>query len=100
MKEPEIFDIIVAVNRVKDRLDRLESKVDFLAKPMSEQLNRKYLDSDAAARILKISKRTLAKIRAENEIPFIKVRRRIIYSASDIEKYLEGNCKSIVNSKQ
>jgi hypothetical protein len=92
MKEPEIFDIVVAVNRVKERLDRLESKVDFLAKPMSQQLNRKFLDSDAAAGILKISKRTLAKIRTEGAIPFIKVRRRIIYSASDIEKFMESNC--------
>lgn len=92
MKEPEIFDIVVAVNRVKDRLDRLESKVDFLAKPMSEKLNCKYLDSDATAKILKISKRTLAKIRSEGEIPFIKVRRRIIYAACDIENYMESNC--------
>lgn len=92
MKEPEIFDIVVAVNRLKDAFFRLESKVDFLAKPMSQQLNRKYLDSNDAARILKISKRTLAKIRAEGAIPFIKVRRRIIYSASDIEKYMESNC--------
>ena len=89
----EIFDIVVAVNRVKDRLERLESKVDFLAKPMSQQLNRKYLNTDEAARILKISTRTLAKIRAEGTIPFIKVRRRIIYSASDLEAYLQTSCK-------
>jgi len=89
MKEPEIFDIVVAVNRVKDRLIELERKVDFLSKPMSQQLNRKYLNSDDAARILKVSKRTLAKIRSSGAIPFIKVRRRIIYSACDIEKYLE-----------
>ena len=36
MKEPEIFDIVVAVNRVTDKLIDLERKVDFLAKPMSQ----------------------------------------------------------------
>ena len=91
MKDPEIFDIVVAVNRVKDALYRLESKVDFLAKPISQQLNRKYLNTDDAARILKISKRTLAKIRTDGAIPFIKVRRRIIYSACDLENFLEAN---------
>ncbi len=47
--EVEVFEIIVAVNKMKDVLSRVEKKVDFLARPISEQLNRKYLDSDQAA---------------------------------------------------
>jgi hypothetical protein len=93
MKEPEIFDIIVAVNRVKEKLNELSLKVDFLSKPLSEQLNRKYLTSDDTAKILKISPRTLAKIRADGSIPFMKVRRKIVYSAPDLEEYLLSNCK-------
>jgi excisionase family DNA binding protein len=97
MKEPEIFDIVVAVNRLKDAFYRLEAKVDFLAKPMSQQLNRKFLDSNDAARILKISRRTLAKMRSDGSLPFIRVRRKIIYAASDIEEYLKEN-HNVVNS--
>jgi excisionase family DNA binding protein len=93
MKEPEIFDIVIAVNRLKDTLSKVEQKVDFLSKPLSEQLNRKYLTTDDAAKILKISPRTLAKIRADGSIPFIKVRRKIVYSATDLEGYLLSNCK-------
>ena len=93
MKEPEIFDIVVAVNRVTDKLIDLERKVDFLAKPMSQQLMKKYLTSNDVAKILKISKRTLAKMRADFAIPFIKIRRKIIYSAIDVEEYLETSCK-------
>lgn len=89
MKEPEIFDLIIASNRMKETLDRIESKVDFLGKPLSQQLNKQFLTSEEAARILKISKRTLAKIRHEGDIPFIKVRRNIIYAASDLEEYLK-----------
>ena len=89
----EIFDIVVAVNRVKDKLNELSLKVDFLSKPLSEQLNRKYLTTDEAAKILKISKRTLAKIRADGSVPFIKVRRKIVYSATDLEEYLENHRK-------
>jgi len=93
MKEPEIFDIVVAVNRVTDKLIDLERKVDFLAKPMSQQLNKKYLTSNDVAKILKISKRTLAKLRVDAVIPFIKIRRKIIYSAFDLEEYLVTSCK-------
>ena len=93
MKEPEIFDIVVAVNRVTDKLIDLERKVDFLAKPMSQQLMKKYLTSNDVAKILKISNRTLAKLRVDGAIPFIKVRRKIIYSAIDLEEDLLTSCK-------
>jgi hypothetical protein len=93
-EEPEIFDIVIAVNRLKDTLSRVEQKVDFLSKPLSEQLNRKYLTAIDAAKILKISPRTLAKIRAEGEVSFVKVRRKIIYAAVDLENYLQTHRKN------
>ena len=89
MNEPEIFHLIIASNRMKETLNRIESKVDFLSKPLSQQLNKQFLTNEEAAKVLKISKRTLAKIRYEGDIPFIRVRRRIIFAASDLEGYLK-----------
>jgi excisionase family DNA binding protein len=88
-QEPEIFHLIIASNRMRESLARIESKVDFLSKPLSQQLNKQFLTSDEAAKILKISKRTLAKIRSEHQIPYIKVRKRIIFAANDLEGYLK-----------
>jgi len=94
MNEPEIFSLIVASNRIEETLNRIELIVRFLGKPLSQQLNKQFLTSDEAAKVLKISKRTLAKIRAEGELAFIKVRKNIIYAASDLEGYLKLRMKN------
>ena len=91
----EIYDIITAINRLKDKTKELSDKIDFLAKSPSQQLTNKYLDIDAACKILHLSYRTLAKMRIDGTIPFIKIRRRILYEASDLHEYLEKNCKQI-----
>ena len=71
----------------------LSTKVDYLAKSPSQQLSAKYLNNEDASRILHISRRTLAKMRNDGAIPYIKVRRRILYEASDLQSYIQSNSK-------
>lgn len=86
-----MHEIIVAINRLKDKIMELSTKVDSLAKSPSQQLSAKYLNNEAASTILHVSLRTLSKMRADGTIPFIKIRRRILYEASDLHVYLERN---------
>ena len=89
----EIYDIVTAINRLKDKTKELSDKIDYLSKSPSQQLTSKYLDIEAACKILHLSYRTLSKMRIEGSIPFIKIRRRILYKASDLHAYLENNCR-------
>lgn len=81
--------LILAINRLGEKIMALESQVESLSKSPSQQLSRKYLDNEAACAILHVSERTLYKLRSDGEIPFIRIRRKIIYQASDIYQYIE-----------
>jgi len=85
----EIFELIKAFNRLKEKIVELIAKVDLLAKSRLEE--QKYLDEDEACKFLKISSRTLARLRADGSIPFIKSHRKILYLISDLQQYL--NCR-------
>ena len=89
----EIYDIVTAVNRLKDKTKELSDKIDYLSKSPSQQLTAKYLDNDAACKILHLSYRTLYNMRADGTLPYIKIRRRILYKASDLHAYLENNSR-------
>ena len=91
----EIFDIIVAVNRLKEKIMDLSSKIDNLAASPSQQLNKKYLDEVAACKLLRVSPRTLARMRTAGTIPYIRIRRRILFHSSDLNDYLDNKCRNI-----
>ena len=88
-----MHELIFAINRLKERIMDLSSRVEFLSKSPSQQLTRKYLDTEAACAILHVSDRTLLKMRNEGLIPFSRIRRRILYQASDIHHYIESRFK-------
>ncbi|HEY3390192.1 MAG TPA: helix-turn-helix domain-containing protein [Prolixibacteraceae bacterium] len=89
----EIFQVIAALNRLKQTVNELGSKIDYLSKSPSQQLGQKYMDNEAAAKALHVSLRTLAKMRADGSIKFSKVRHKVLYRASDLNEYLQKNCK-------
>jgi hypothetical protein len=91
----EIFDIISAVNRLKDhvtflttRVDKLSDRVDDLSKyPPLIALNG-LVDESVAAKYLHLSYRELRRMRSNGEIPFKKFHRKILYDVDDIRAYL------------
>jgi len=89
-----MHEFIVALNKLKDQVRDLTSQVEFLSKSPSQQLTRKYLDTEAACTILHVSDRTLYKMRTRGELPFIRLHRKIIFQASDIHQYLERNLRN------
>jgi excisionase family DNA binding protein len=44
-----------------------------------------------AAELLGVSERTLFNLRQENAIPFVRIRSRIMYRVSALEKWLQEN---------
>jgi hypothetical protein len=70
----------------------MASRLSPSAVPNPER-DSKYEEESGACKILKISPRTLAKLRAEKKIPDIKHRHKILYLSADLDKYLEHNIK-------
>jgi hypothetical protein len=101
----EIFELIKAFNRLKERIVELIAKIDLLLKspaavqPDKDAMNRVstdgYVEEEGACRILHICPRTLAKLRVEGTIPYIKSRKKILYQVSDLHKFMEKNMKGI-----
>lgn len=93
--EIEVFDLIVRLNRMNDKLTELVTRSEYESKTPAQKLALEYVNSNMAARLLHVSPRTLSKMRAKASIPFSKIGRKIVYSTEDLRKYLEGNSKSI-----
>ena len=86
-------ELIVAVNRMSDRIKDLATKVESLAKTSTQQLTSRYVDSEGACAILHVSDRTLYKMRNHGDLPFIIIGRKILYKASDIHAYIESKVR-------
>jgi hypothetical protein len=89
----EIFDMINAINRLRDKVTELSSKIDNLYASPLPLIDKKYIDEATACKILHVCPRLLAQMRTNQEIPFIKIHRRFLYLTSDLDDYLYKNCK-------
>jgi excisionase family DNA binding protein len=87
--EDLLFDLIRSVNKMKDKIVDLALKVDFLAKSPAYSLSKKYITEEEACRILKCCSKVLAQMRQNNEIPYYRIKKRILYQASDLHEYIE-----------
>ena len=94
----EIFELIKAFNRLKEKIIELIGKIDlFLKSPapdiQKDAINRvstdDYVEEEGACRILHLSPRYLAKLRAEGSISYIKKGKRIQYLVGDLNEYLD-----------
>ncbi len=95
--ELEIFEIIKAFNRLegkvnalKDNVKGLNAKIDLLLKSPFKNVT---LNAEAASRLLGVHPNTLYKLRKEGQIPYLKIKRRVLYSAADLLKYIRQNMK-------
>jgi excisionase family DNA binding protein len=84
----EIFALIKAFNRLEERVVALTTKVDILVK---SPFRKAVVDEPTACKVLGISERTLITLRTEGKIPFIKIRRRVLYRTPDLYKFLKEN---------
>ncbi len=86
----EIFDIIVAINNLKEKIVELTSRVDFLCKYPSVIASDQYVDEQTACKLLHLSSLTLWRMRVNNEITYTRSHRKILYSVSSIRQYLDN----------
>jgi excisionase family DNA binding protein len=87
----EIFDIIAAINRLKDRVDDLDTRIAYLCKYPSLAAFNDWVEEEAACRILHVSKSKIYRMRRKKEIPFFRDQRKILYPVSALEQYLKDH---------
>jgi len=85
----EIFDIITAINRLKDHVDDLETRIAYLCKHPSMAAFNDFIEEEIACKILHVSSRELRKMRSNGEITFTRFPRKIMYPVSSLNQYLD-----------
>lgn len=87
----EIFDIVNAVNHLKDRVDDLDSRIAFLCKYPSLVAFNDYVEEAAACRLLHVSPGKIYRMRQKGEIPYFRGKRKILYPVKGLAEYLSRN---------
>ena len=92
----EIFELIKAFNRLKEKIFEMTTKIDLFLKSSSQQSSvpqkaEEYVEDEGACRILHICPRTLAKLRANGSVPYSKQGKNCLYLIADLHEYLERN---------
>jgi hypothetical protein len=86
----EIFEAIKAINRLSDHVVVLTTRIDSHIKAHENEHNPKYVDERRACEILFIKSRTLAKMRADGQIPYRKIGKKNIFLTADLYEYIES----------
>ena len=84
-----------AFAQIMGKLKSLDDKFIELQYKAENPLKEKWLDNQEMILLLKVSKRTLQMYRDEKLIPYSQVGNKMYYKATDIEKFLKKNYKSI-----
>jgi len=85
----EIFDIIKAVNLLKDQVEKLNIRIDNLSKNPHLFVSGMEVDEKTASKLLHVGIRELQRMRKKGEISFIRHHRKILYPVDSINRYLK-----------
>ena len=80
------------IEEVKDRLTAIEQTLNDVSKHLGQKASTDELvDNATAAKILKLSTRTLSTLRAKKVLKYSRVGRKIYYKVGDINELIEKN---------
>lgn len=84
--------ITIESKAFKSLVDKIEILTDYILKHQVSDKNKEdiWLDSQEVADLLRISTRTLQRLRTENAISYHKLRGRSLYKLSEIEDKLNN----------
>ncbi len=84
-------ELVVAINRLSDKITTLGGKIDFLTRSSKGQLENIWLDNQELMDMMHISVRTMQNLRSQGILPYSKIKGKVYYKATDIKKLLETN---------
>ena len=79
------------ISSLFQRIEHLSDKIENSVRtPNSKLGGEHYLTDKEVVKLLKISKRTLQDYRLDGELPFYRIGAKVLYRASDIDRFLES----------
>jgi hypothetical protein len=84
----EIFELIKAFNRLKDKVMELCTKIDLVLKLPAGPPPGDYIEEHFACKFLHVSKSTLIRLRKSKTVPYSKHKKKVLYKKSDLEDFL------------
>jgi hypothetical protein len=87
----EIFDIIVALNKLKEQVYQLSVRLDTIIKNPDKFRANKFYDEYTVCKLLQVNYRSLLRLRNNGFLPFFRFNRHVVYLVSDIEKFITQN---------
>lgn len=80
------------IEEVKDRLTSIEQTLNDVSKRLGQKPSTDELvDNATAAKMLKLSTRTLSTLRAKKVLKYSRVGRKVYYKVSEINELIERN---------
>ena len=80
-------------DRLMDRFDALEAKIDQIDKRQNCLEGDKLLDVQDLCLMLKTSKRSLQRYRKKGVLPFHTIEGKVFYKSSDIHEFIRNSFK-------
>lgn len=90
----EIFELIKAFNRLKDKIIELSAKIDMITESPPFPPEGDYFEERFACKFLHISRSTLIRLRKTSSIPFTKLNKKVLYRKTDLNEFLEKKRRS------
>ena len=94
----EFEEIRDFLDKVLDRLDVLERKIDRLTRRQNCMNGDELLDTQDLCLLLKTSKRTLQRYRKNGLLPFHYIERKAYYKLSDVHEFIRKSFQPAKNS--
>ena len=84
----ELIDLIL---RLSEDIKMLKLQLQMIGKRPLDRFKENWLDGQQVMDALGISRRTLQSLRDSGELPFTRLRGKLYYKLSDLERLLESN---------
>ena len=86
----ELVDMILMLSR---EIKKIQTYLQHCSKSGLQRFSDEWIDGQEVMQTLHISPRTLQSLRDNKVLPYSKIRGKIYYKVSDLEKILEENYK-------
>lgn len=79
------------MERVMERLDKMDSTLDKLNQPQNLLDGERLLDNQDLCQLLHVSKRTLQRYRSSGELKYYSIYHKTYYKESDVHDFIRHN---------
>ena len=93
-------NFVAWMERIMDRFDMQERKIDRLLSEHNYLNGEKLLDNQDLCFMLKVSKRTLQRYRSSGKLPFKRIEQKTYYLESDVHSFIRNHFEGDNTKKQ